>query len=189
MISFGVVMKVVLIHGKNADPLAKKWYVWIADQVRNKGLEFVAPNLPNSNDPEINAWIKEVGKTDPDEQTIMIGHSRGGVAILRWMEKLPAEKKIRKVILVAANSGNSEKRNKTENNKGFFTEEGYDFEKIKTHCEKFVVFHSKDDRWVSFDNGEENAKGLGAKFHVFKDRKHFGKDMKEFPELLEEVLR
>lgn len=38
----------------------------------------------------------------------------------------------------------------TENSNGFYTESGYDFGKIKKHCDDFVVFHSEDDQWVPF---------------------------------------
>ena len=181
-------MKVILMHGKNTDP-SKKWYPWFAKEIRELGIEFLAPELPNADDPDINEWVTELEKTEPNQDSILIGHSRGGVAILRWLERLSDGPRVKKVILVATNSGDSAKRNKTENNKGFFTEEGYDFEKIKTHCKNFVVIHSKDDQWVPFEAGEENAQGLGAKFLKFDNRAHFGKGVDEVPELLEEVLK
>lgn len=180
-------MKVVLIHGKNATP-KDKWYPWFINQINKRKIEIVAPELPNPNDPEIDSWVNEIDRTKPDENTILIGHSRGGVAILRWLEKIPDEVKVKKVILVGTNSGKSEKMNVTENNKGFYTKEGYNFEKIRFHCKDFVVIHSKDDKWVSFSAGEENAKGLNAKFEVYENKGHFGKDVKEFPELLEIIL-
>jgi len=179
-------MKVVLMHGKDTDSKGK-WYPWIGDKIRGMGMEFIAPDLPNSEDPEINSWLDELEKTKPEENTILIGHSRGGVAVLRWLENLPSEKKVKKVILVAANSGHSEKMNRTENNKGFFSVEGYDFEKIKSHCDDFVVIHSRDDEWVPFEAGEENAKGLNAKFKIYEDKNHFGRLTPEVPEVLEEI--
>jgi predicted alpha/beta hydrolase family esterase len=77
--------------------------------------------------------------------------------------------------------------NETENSKRFFTKEGYDFEKIKSHCDNFVVLHSKDDEWVPFDAGKENTKGLNAKFLQFEDRGHFGYKVNSMPELLDEI--
>ncbi|MCP6720423.1 MAG: alpha/beta hydrolase [Patescibacteria group bacterium] len=179
-------MKIVLMHGKDTDP-SKKWYPWFAEEVKKRNMEILAPELPKPEDPEIGEWLAELDKTRPDEDTILVGHSRGGVAILRWLEKLPEGKRVRKVILIGTNSGSSEKINRTENNKGFFSEEGYDFEKIKSHCDDFVVFHSRDDQWVPFEAGEENAKGLGAKFLKFEDRGHFGRGVHEIPELIKEI--
>jgi len=181
----------ILMHGKNADP-SQKWYPWLAKEVKNLGLDFVAPALPHTEDPRADEWIAELEKLNPDENTILIGHSRGGVAILRYLEKLPKEKKVHKVILVATNAGYSEKINKTENNKTFFSKEGYNFEKIKSHCDNFVVFHSVNDHIVPFQAGEENAKGLNAKFYKFENARHFGTKAdgsmtNSFPELLEEL--
>lgn len=184
-------MKVILMHGKNADP-NQKWYPWLAKEVNNLGMDFIAPVLPQTEDPRADEWIAELEKLNPDKNTILIGHSRGGVAILRYLEKLTEDKKVYKVILVATNAGHSEKINKTENNKSFFSEKGYDFKKIKSHCNNFVVFHSRDDHVVPFQAGEENAYGLNAKFIKFDDRRHFGRKVDgsmtdSFPELLEEI--
>ncbi|MFQ5531383.1 MAG: class I tRNA ligase family protein, partial [Candidatus Nanoarchaeia archaeon] len=182
------ISKVVLMHGKDTNP-DEKWYLWFGNEVKRKGIEYIAPVLPDSHDPEIGAWLKKLDETDPDENTILVGHSRGGVSILRWLEKLPKGKRVKKVVLVAANAGDSKKRNKTENNKGFFSVKGYDFEKIKSHCDNFVVIHSRDDNWVPFSAGEENAKGLNAKFSIYENKGHFGKHVgKECEEILDEVF-
>lgn len=176
------------MHGKDTDP-SQKWYPWFGEEVERMDYEFVAPVLPNASDPVIDEWLAELDKTNPDDETILVGHSRGGVAILRWLERQPADVQVKKVILVATNSGDSAKRNKTENNKGFFTETGYDFEKIKSHCDDFVVLHSKDDKWVPFSAGEENAAGLSARFLQSDEYGHFGRGVDEIPELLEETIK
>lgn len=174
------------MHGKDTNP-SQKWYPWLANKMKKRDIEYIAPELPDAQDPYINEWIGELEKSGPNKDSVLIGHSRGGVAILRYLEKSPDDLKIKKVILVAANSGNLTKRNKTENNKGFFTEKGYDFQKIKYHCNDFVVLHSKDDEWVPFEAGVENAVGLGAKFLQFNNRGHFGKKVDSIPELLKEI--
>ena len=180
-------MNVILMHGKYTDP-SKKWYPWFSEAVKELGVEFISPVLPDAHDPSINEWLSELSKTNPDESSILVGHSRGGVAILRWLEVLPENKRVKKVILVATNSGSSKKMDKTENNRGFYTKDGYDFKKIKQHCDNFVVLHSKDDQWVPFEAGEKNSKGLGARFLQFEDRGHFGRGVDTIPELLEEAL-
>lgn len=180
-------MKVILIHGKNTGP-TQKWYPWFGNSIEEMGHEYIAPRLPKSADPIIDEWLSEIDKTNPSEDSILVGHSRGGVAILRWLEQLLPERRVKKVILIATNSGRLKDRAiQHESNFGFYTKGGYDFEKIKTHCDDFVVFHSKDDQWVPFSAGEFNSEGLSAKFLVFEDRGHFGKSLKEIPELLQEI--
>lgn len=180
-------MKVVLMHGKDTSP-GEKWYPWFGNEMEKMGHTYVAPALPHSQDPIIDEWMEEIDTTEPDEHTVLIGHSRGGVAILRWLERQPPGRRVRKVVLVATNAGRlKDKAIPKESNFGFYTESGYDFEKIKTHCDDFVVMHSRDDEWVPFSAGEMNAEGLSAKFLAFEDHGHFGKTVSEIPELLQEI--
>lgn len=177
------------MHGKDTNP-SEKWYPWLINELKKNSIVCNAPILPKPNNPILTEWLNEIESLEPDEETVLVGHSRGGMAILRWLEKQPANLKVKKVILVAANNPLISRKNKTSNTNGFYEEGLYNYEKIKTHCQDFVVFHSKDDNWVSFESGEENAKGLQAKFLVFQDRGHFGKNLpkQEIPELLEEII-
>jgi len=181
-------MKVVLMHGKDSSP-ADKWYPWFTSELKKRGIEATAPVLPHAADPVMDEWLAELDKTTPDAETVLVGHSRGGVAVLRWLEKQPEDFKVKKVLLIATNSGDVADRHiPSETNYGFYTEDGYDFEKIKTHCDEFVVFHSTDDEWVPFSNGEKIAAGLDAKFLTFENKGHFGRSVSEFPELIEEIV-
>ena len=180
-------MKVVLMHGKDTDP-SRKWYPWFISEMKERGIEVIAPALPKPNNPVMSEWLDALDKTKPNEKTILVGHSRGGVAIFRWLENLAPNQRVKKVILLATNSGLESKRAvKSESNFGFYTQEGYNFEEIKKHCDNFVVMHSKDDPWVPFEQGVENAKGLGAKFLQFDHYKHFGTGVDKIPELLTEI--
>ncbi len=182
-------INVILMHGKNTDP-SKKWYPWLAKKMYENNIKFQSPLLPNTGNPNIDEWTIEVEKTKPNDDSILIGHSRGGVAILRWLEKQQPNFKVKKVILVATNSGKIKNSTEKNSSNGFFTQKGFDFEKIKKHCNNFVVLHSKDDEWVPFSAGEENAKGLDAKFLIFDNLGHFGGKLpkQEIPELLNEIL-
>ncbi len=174
------------MHGKDADP-SHKWYPWFATEMQTRNIAFEAPTLPETNNPDCDAWVEALDAMQPDDNTILVGHSRGGVAILRWLETLPTSRRVRKVILVATNSGKLAMNSQTTSNRNFFTEKGYDFAAIREHCNDFIVLHSQDDQTVSFDAGKENAQGLDARFHAFDDRGHFGKKILTIPELLEEI--
>lgn len=176
------------MHGKDASP-ADKWYPWFGAQVEQLEYEYIAPTLPNSSDPDINEWMGELDKLDIGADDILVGHSRGGVAILRWLEQQPAEVQVARVVLVATNAGTiADMAVPSETNHGFYTQDGYDFEKIKSHCDNFVVLHSRDDKWVPYDAGVANAEGLDAQFLSFEDKGHFGKATPEVPEILEACI-
>jgi uncharacterized protein len=180
-------MKAILMHGKNTHP-DDKWYPWFREQMELRGIEVHIPELPDSDEPKMEEWATILRNLHPDEHTVLLGHSRGGVTVLRYLETLPGGAQIKKVILLGTNSGSAKyMAMPTESNHGFYTKEGYDFEKIKSHCNDFVVFHSEDDPWVPFAHGKENAEELDAKFVVFKDKKHFGKNDGIVPHLIEEV--
>jgi predicted alpha/beta hydrolase family esterase len=180
---------VILVHGKDTDP-TQKWYPWLKNEVEKKNIKFFAPKLPKADDPILDEWLSEIENLHPDKNSILIGHSRGGVAILRWLEKQQKDVEVKKVILVAVNNPAVSEKNQIKDTHGFYELGKYNFEKIKKHCYNFVVLHSEDDEWVPFLAGEENAKGLNAKFLRFKDRGHFGKKLPkpEIPELLDEIL-
>ena len=178
--------KVIFMCGKDKTP-DDVWYPWFGKEVRKKGFEFVAPKLPKIHDPVLEEWLEELDKTKPNENSILVGHSRGGMAIMRWLEKLPKGKKVKKVILLAVNNPDVGEKDKNKDTHGFYEVGSYDFEKIKSHCDDFVVIHSEEDPWVSFKSGENNANGLGAKFKAYEGKLHFGKNLNEVPELLEEI--
>lgn len=173
------------MHGKDTDP-SQKWYPWLAQWCSESSIEFHAPILPDSSDPHMSDWIASLEATQPDEETVLVGHSRGGVAILRWLEGASDSLRVKKVILVATNSGfESRMFVPGETNHGFYSETGFDFEKITTHSDSFVVLHSKDDPWVPYEQGIENSEGLGAHLVTVDGYQHFGKGVQSIPELVE----
>ena len=180
-------MRAILIHGKDTSS-TEKWYPWFKSELEKHGLEVIVPDMPEADDPKLEAWLKIIEDLKPDENTVLVGHSRGGVAVLRYLENMSTGTRVRKVLLVAANSGLLQQQAiPSENSNDFYTEGGFNFTEIKKHCSEFVVYHSKDDPWVPFEQGRENSKGLGAKFVIFENKKHFGKDSKTVPGLIFEI--
>ena len=182
--------KVILMHGKDVGP-HDKWYPWFQEQCKQQGWKYSAPELPKAADPVLDEWVEELSKCKPDQDTVLVGHSRGGVAVLRLLEQQEPSFRVKGVILLATNSGlESESTKSDESNHGFYTPAGYNFEEIKKHCENFYVLHSKDDHMVPYKAGLKNAAGFGVDIISFEDRRHFwsktdGTYVTEIPELIE----
>lgn len=177
---------VVLIHGKNSQP-SDKFYPWIKSQCEQKGVDCVVPDMGQEDVPKIAHWLGVIDQQNPSTDTIMVGHSRGGMAILRWLEQ--PDRKVNRVILIASNNPNF-----MDKAGGDFYGRDYDYAIIKSNCDDFVVIHSRDDEWVSFKAAQKNAENLGAKTIYFDDKNHFGVQrdgttLIEVPEILEEILR
>lgn len=92
--------KIVLLHGKDATPEDKR-YKRFTDEVKNRNIAIVAPYLPRTDNPVLEEWLQTIDTLDIDGETCVVAHSRGGVALLRWLET--RKKKIGKIVLVATN--------------------------------------------------------------------------------------
>ncbi len=174
--------KIILVHGKDTDPSQKR-YPHFIDDIKDAWINAFAPHLPHSSDPLLPEWLGELGNLNIDEDTILVWHSLGGVAILRYLEK--TQQKVKKVILVATNDSIY-----SESSNGFFSDKDYDYTLLQSVCHDYVVYHSTDDERVPFLHGEKIAKWLNAKFFTYHDKWHFGKSLidNKFPELIDEVL-
>lgn len=178
-------MRVIFMHGKDKTP-NDIWYPWLKTELTKAGITCDIPDFPRREMPQINEWLGVLDSLRPDAETVLVGHSRGGMAILRWLET--RQKPVAKVVLAAANSATIE-----DPAKGDFYSGPYNFAAIRQYCQDFVVLHSRDDPWVPYTGAIENAQGLGAKLMTFEGRAHFGAQpdgsvMMTFPELLDAIM-
>lgn len=136
---------------------------------------------------KIDEWFEVLKDYDKDinEDTILIGHSLGGVFALRVLEKL--KHSVKAVFLVGAPVGIKPLRN-YDRDKSF---SGFDFDwsLIKSKAKNFTVYHSDDDPYVALENGKKLAKELGVPLTFVPNAGHFNTKAgyKEFPQLLEKV--
>ncbi len=128
--------------------------------------------MPNTNKPTLQEWLtclkRVVGM--PDENTYLVGHSLGVIAILRYLEQLPKNQKIGGAIFVA---GFPEPIGYEELNSFFITP--LDYNKVKNSVKKTVAIHSDNDPYVPFRNGELLRDRLGAKLIVVSKAGHLNK--------------
>ena len=74
---------------------------------------------------------------------------------------------------------------------GLFTEQ-YNFDIIKRHAKKFIIYQSDNDPHVPLEDGKILQKALGGEFVFIPGQGHFnlekGSQYKQFPALLEKIL-
>ena len=133
------------------------WYPESKKELEQEGFEVQIPNMPDTDNPQLKNWLpklKEVADP-PNENLFLIGHSLGGITILRYLEQLDENQKIAGVVFISA-CINALGYPEIEN----FFEKPINFEKIKTKAEYFVIIHSEDDPIVPVKHAHQFKKTL-----------------------------
>lgn len=182
--------RVFIVHGWGGYP-EEGWFPWLKKTLEKQGFEVYVPEMPETNNPTIDAWVSHLSSDvgDADENTILVGHSIGCQTILRYLEQLKDGQKIGGAVFVAGwfTLMNLNEEEKTIAEPWIMTP--VDFEKIKAHCKKFIAIFSDDDPDVPLENKEKFMR-LGAKTIVEHAKGHFRGDdgITELPVVLELVL-
>jgi predicted alpha/beta hydrolase family esterase len=177
--------KALILHGTKGYP-AQNWFIWLKNELENKGYKVWLPQLPQADFPNITRYNKFISENKPwdlDDETILIGHSSGAVEILGLLNE--TDTKVGICILVGVFKDDLD----WENLKGLF-EKPFDFEKIKNQAKKFIFIHSDDDPYCPLDHARFLVEKLNGQLVIMPGFKHFsistgGERFKQFPEILE----
>ena len=174
--------RVFIIHGWQGSPNGN-WFPWLKERLGSRGFVVSVPEMPNPDYPELSQWIKKITEvvSKPDNDTYLIGHSLGCIAILRYLEGLKTGK-IGGSILVAGFTDDLDVKELSD----FFINP-INWEKINSHCSKFVAVASDNDPYVSLKYSDILNEKLNAKVLIQHGMGHF--NMKELHVVLNEVLK
>jgi len=184
-----------IIHGWDGKP-EHGWYPWMKKQLEAKGFHVQLPEMPNTEEPEIEAWVSTLKKlaAEVNEETYFIGHSVGCQTILRFLQTLPEGTKIGGAVLVAPWMHLDQKTIEEEGPEVVevakpWMETPIDWEKIKHH--KYVAIFSDNDSYVPLSDSKIFEEKLCAKIIIEKEKGHFAGDegIFELPVALEELLK
>lgn len=162
--------RALIIHGWESSP-EEHWYREEERLLKEKGFEVSLPEMPGGSFVKLEEWLEVIERFGPDEESVLIGHSLGAPAILRYLKA--AEQKVGIVILIAgfASSLHLDYPNAEYPDK--FLEGGFDWKKLKENAKKFVVINQKDDPWVPKEKGQEIADALGVDLVLVEGNNHF----------------
>lgn len=172
---------------------ADGWYPWLAKNLEDMGFSVGIPEMPDTNNPKIEAWTEHLQKTVGrcDENTFFIGHSIGCQAIMRYLEKLPKDEKSGGAVFVAGwfkLTGLEGEEERMASSSWLNTP--IDFEKVKSQAKKIICIFSDNDQYVPAENWEIFSKNLGAEILIEKGKGHFSGDdgVVELPIVLKKLL-
>ena len=189
--------RVIIVHRWDGTPTSD-WYPSVAKTLRAKGFEVSIPKMPNTIEPEIDAWIQTLVQTvgKPDKNTYFIGHSIGCQTILRYLEGLEKNKEVGGVIFVAPWMHLDEETIREEGEENIaiakpWIETPIEFKNVINHTKNFIAIFSDNDPFVPVSDAKIFEEKLGAKIMIFKDMGHFdsSKGVNELPIVLKEMLR
>lgn len=183
--------RVYIIHGWEGNPNSH-WIPWLKDELEKRGYEVITPQMPNTMNPDLDSWLGYLSLIvkNPDGNTIFVGHSLGCITILRYIQSLKGNSKIRGVVLVAGFGHNLDYEGYKNELFSFF-KHPIDWINIKNHCKKFITINSEDDPYVGIDNSQLFKRKLNAQTIVHRNMGHYNaKDgVRDFPQLLDLVLK
>ena len=126
-------------------------------------------------------WLPHLERLDADENTILIGHSSGAVAAMRYAET----HRLLGSILVGV--CHTDLGDSFEAASGYY-EARWQWQQIRDNQEWIAIYNSTDDPHIPIDEPRFVATQLRCSYFEFTDRGHFV-DSHQFPEIVELVRR
>lgn len=165
----------VLLHGTDGNDHD---YFWFADTrafLEDHGYEVWWPQLPNTHRPQLEESLAFVEENLPalDEESIIIGHSSACPLILSLLENSMLE--VKQVVLVSGFYEPIDDANEGGISHLMLPEGGFDWDRIRTAAQQFVLINSDNDPWgCTADKARPVAEELDGQLVVATGLGHMG---------------
>jgi len=182
-------VRVFIVHGYTAAP-DRHWFPWLKTQMETlHGAKVHIPAMPDPNTPCPEAWHRHLQSVigTADENTYLIGHSLGSVAVLRYAAGLAAGATLGGIILVAGFNASLPAIPALD----AFMAEPANTKAVITRSSKRAVIHSDNDAIVPPAFTADLAAALSVAADVVPNGGHFLGDegFRTFPLVYEKLQR
>ncbi|KAL8622019.1 putative hydrolase rbbp9 [Nucella lapillus] len=169
--------KVVIAPGNGAGEVKRSnWYGWLEKKLIKAGVACILQNFPDPVKARESVWLPFMEKElSCDSDTIIVGHSSGAEAAMRYAET----HKVKGIVLVSACV--TDLGEESERISGYYNRP-WQWDAIKANVQFAAQFGSTDDPFLPWEEQQEVAEGLKTQLFKFDDRGHFMSTA--FPELL-----
>lgn len=156
---------------------------WKANLQKDLGSEFdiLTPRMPNPQNARYLEWKIWFEKMIPlfNEEIALVGHSLGGIFLVKYLSENRYSKKIKSTFLASAPYNTPDRHSLADFNLLS------SLDRFTEQAGEVIIYHSREDLVVPFDNAELYHKELhNSKLRIFDGRGHFNDE--HFPELVEE---
>ena len=142
-------------------------------ELREKDIYAAALAMPDPATPVCKEWVEEIKRhveKNKEDELSLVGHSLGVPAILRFLEEVELEKKIKKVVLVSGPCKPIE--DKVHEAINHFLAAPFNYDEIKKRAEDFFVIHGDNDQVVPPEEASILTEKLGAKLSIIPNGGH-----------------
>jgi uncharacterized protein len=174
-------VKAILIHGNGGCTAGDIWLPWLERELTALGIEVINQTFPDNIKARAAFWLPHLESLGADQNTILIGHSSGAVAAMRYAES----HRLLGSILVGVCH--------TDLGDGFEAASGYydapwHWDAIRDNQKWIAIYSSTDDPHIPIAEARFVAAQLRCSFFEFIDRGHFT-DRRQFPEVVDFLRR
>ena len=174
-------MKAILIHGNGGCTAADIWLPYLERELTTLGVQVINRTFPDNVKARASYWLPYLEELGADERTILIGHSSGAVAAMRYAES----HRVLGSILVGVCY--TDLGDRLEAASGYYRAP-WQWQRIRDNQQWIGIFHSTDDPLIPIAEARHVAAQLRSSYFEFTDRGHFNLSH-EFPEALDFIRR
>lgn len=173
-------IKAIIVPGNGGPNPQDNWFPYIESKLKKLGIAVINTQFPDPILARQEFWLPFIKKLSADKNTILIGHSSGAIATLRFAEK----NMILGSILVGAYYTDLGDENEKKSN---YFNTPWDWQSIKSNQKWIVQFASIDDPYIPIEEARYIHNKLNTEYYEYTDQGHFGneKNRIEFPEIIE----
>lgn len=167
---------VILIHGNGGATIEDIWFPDVKDKLEAAGLEVVTQTMPDNYRARSFKWLPFIeNELGANESSIIIGHSSGAVAAMRYAETH------RTFGSVLVGASHTDLGIRSERMSGYF-DEPWDWDAIKANQDWIGQFASPDDPYIPVEEPRHIHTQLDTEYHELAHRGHFTEP--NFPEVV-----
>ena len=177
-------MNIIFLHGNGGCTADMHWYTSAEQAFNQAGIETMRETLPDNLVAHEHIWIPHIHDIfQAREQSILIGHSSGAIAALRYAEQY----RIYGSVIV---SGYHTDLGDEIENKGGWFDRPWNWSNIRKNQNWIIQYASTDDPCIPIEEPRYVHKQVNSEYYEYQDRGHFTghRESCVFPELIDAVL-